>query len=90
MYNFTQNSGIMKYLALILIFFLFSCNQNTLNTKEVKTNIKLQKRIEVLESQLSNMYKPGFGEMMSSIQAHHSKLWFAGKNKNWQWIKCKT
>jgi hypothetical protein len=28
-------------------------------------------------------YKPGMGELMSSIQLHHAKLWFAGENNNW-------
>lgn len=28
-------------------------------------------------------YKPGMGELMSSIQLHHAKLWFAGENDNW-------
>jgi hypothetical protein len=28
-------------------------------------------------------FKPGFGEFMSSIQVHHEKLYFAGKNANW-------
>lgn len=29
------------------------------------------------------IYKPGFGEFMSAIQAHHIKLWLAGNNDNW-------
>jgi hypothetical protein len=33
--------------------------------------------------QQNNAYTPGFGDLMSSIQVHHSKLWFAGKNQNW-------
>lgn len=33
--------------------------------------------------QVSENYKPGFGEFMSSVQAHHIKLWFAGINENW-------
>jgi cytochrome c556 len=28
-------------------------------------------------------YVPGMGEIMSSTQMRHSKLWFAGKAKNW-------
>ena len=28
-------------------------------------------------------FKPGFGEFMASIQVHHEKLYFAGKNHNW-------
>ncbi len=44
----------------------------------------MQNRIDSLENKLANTYKPGFGEFMSSIQSHHSKLWFAGQNKNWK------
>lgn len=44
----------------------------------------LQSRIDSLEKKLANTYKPGFGEFMSSIQVHHAKLWFAGKDQNWQ------
>jgi len=69
----------MKYLLnLILLFSLFSCTQKSENTKD------LEQRIQQLEKKVSETYKPGFGEMMSSIQAHHSKLWFAGKNNNWE------
>lgn len=32
---------------------------------------------------MNNLYKPGMGELMSNIQLHHAKLWFAGENKNW-------
>lgn len=57
---------------------LFACNQQTDNRKV------LQNRIDSLESKLADTYKPGLGEFMSGIQAHHSKLWFAGQNKNWK------
>jgi hypothetical protein len=63
---------------IILIFGLFACNQPTDNTKV------LQNKIDSLESKLADTYKPGFGEFMSGIQAHHSKLWFAGQNQNWK------
>ena len=69
----------MKYLFFtILIISLFSC------TVQSEKEMLLEKRVEQLEKQILESYKPGFGEMMSSIQAHHSKLWFAGKNNNWQ------
>ena len=44
----------------------------------------LQASIDSLEQKLAESYKPGFGEFMSGIQAHHSKLWFAGQNQNWK------
>jgi len=56
---------------------LFACNDTNENTKA------LEERIEKLEEKIENTYKPGLGDFMSSIQAHHSKLWFAGQNENW-------
>jgi hypothetical protein len=64
-------------LLIILTFGFFACNQQT-------DNKVLQNRIDSLESKLAHSYKPGFGEFMSGIQAHHSKLWFAGQNENWR------
>jgi hypothetical protein len=63
---------------IILTFGFFSCNQRAGNTQV------LQNRIDSLEKKLAATYKPGFGEFMSGIQAHHSKLWFAGQNENWK------
>ena len=63
---------------IILAFGLFACNQQS-----DKVQV-LQRRIDSLEQKLSDTYKPGFGEFMSGIQAHHSKLWFAGQNQNWR------
>jgi hypothetical protein len=69
----------MKQILLILLTFgFFACNQQANHTQV------LQNRIDSLERKLANTYKPGFGEFMSGIQAHHSKLWFAGQNKNWK------
>ena len=58
--------------------FCLACNQ------KAKQNQLLQARIDSLEKRINDSYKPGFGEFMSSIQVHHIKLWFAGKNKNWK------
>ena len=70
----------MMRIFLIALFSisLFACNQQTDNTRV------LQNRIDSLEQKLADTYKPGFGEFMSGIQAHHSKLWFAGQNENWK------
>lgn len=69
----------MKFISLILLFvILYSCNPQTSNEKQLQT------RIDSLESQIADTYKPGFGEFMSSIQSHHAKLWFAGENQNWK------
>ena len=69
----------MKQTFIILLTLgSFSCNQPT------DKNHVLQNRIDSLEQKLADSYKPGFGEFMSSIQAHHIKLWFAGQNQNWK------
>lgn len=61
----------------LLLSALVSCNSNS-NNKE------LESRIDSLEQNLSNSYKPGLGEFMFNIQVHHAKLWFAGQNQNWK------
>jgi hypothetical protein len=43
----------------------------------------MQLKIDSLQKELAETYKPGFGEFMSGIQVHHAKLWFAGQNLNW-------
>jgi hypothetical protein len=68
---------IMLYLFAIIIV-ASGCKQQTESTRA------LQVRIDSLEGKLAATYKPGFGEFMSSIQVHHAKLWFAGKNQNWE------
>ncbi len=44
---------------------------------------KLQAKVDSLNQQLAQTYKPGLGEFMMGIQVHHAKIWFAGKNQNW-------
>jgi hypothetical protein len=69
----------MKQAILILLIAgICGCNRPTTNSQN------LQNQIDSLEQKLANSYKPGFGEFMSGIQAHHSKLWFAGQNQNWK------
>src|SRR6476469_4520476 len=53
-------------------------------TQQSNSNQQLQSQIDSLKTQINNAYKPGLGEFMSSIQAHHEKLWFAGTVENWQ------
>ena len=65
------------FISFIVTIIAGACNSSS-------NNIHLQSRIDSLEKKLANTYKPGFGEFMSSIQVHHAKLWFAGKNKNWE------
>ena len=69
----------MKYLPVVfLVICLFSCNQHQENER-----IVLQNQIDSLRSRLDSSYRPGLGEFMLSIQMHHAKIWFAGKNGNW-------
>jgi hypothetical protein len=69
----------MRYFSiLILVFYLFSCNQ-----QQESERIVLQNQIDSLRSRLDSSYAPGLGEFMLSIQMHHAKIWFAGKNGSW-------
>lgn len=36
------------------------------------------------QSAVHEVYIPGLGDIMGMIQMRHTKLWFAGKRKNWQ------
>ncbi|MCB0429223.1 MAG: hypothetical protein H6585_03895 [Flavobacteriales bacterium] len=45
---------------------------------------ELQVQVDSLQHQVARTYKPGLGEFMSNIQAHHNKLWFAGRHRNWK------
>ncbi len=69
--------NMRKTHLILLSFVLLACNNEMSSTK------MLQSRIDSLEVKLANTYKPGFGDFMSSIQTHHSKLWFAGQSENW-------
>jgi hypothetical protein len=67
----------MKNLLILLSAFSFlGCQQSSSNTA-------LQKKVDSLQIAVDNAYKPGLGEFMSEIQVHHAKLWFAGKEENW-------
>jgi len=67
----------MRARILALSLLLLACNSQP-------GSHKLQQRVDSLEKQLNNAYKPGLGEFMSSIQVHHAKLYFAGRHANWK------
>jgi predicted MPP superfamily phosphohydrolase len=67
-----------ELLFLLLLTGLFACSHNT------KDYNALKNKIDSLENKLAETYKPGFGELMSAVQVHHEKLWFAGINDNWK------
>ena len=68
----------MRIFSILLIAICFSGCNHSGDTKALRA------RIDSLDQKIATSYKPGFGEFMSSIQAHHSKLWFAGVNQNWK------
>ena len=45
---------------------------------------KLAAKVDSLEQQLKETYRPGLGEFMTAMQLHHAKLWFAGDASNWK------
>lgn len=65
------------YLFTLVVLVLVSCNRQS---KEVRQK---QSKIDSLQKQLAETYKPGLGDFMLGIQLHHAKLWFAGQNQNW-------
>lgn len=69
---------MQKFFSNTILFFLVACNQ------PADKSIELQLQVDSLQHRMDNAYRPGLGEFMSSIQMHHAKLWFAGKNGNWE------
>jgi hypothetical protein len=70
-----------QIIILFIILEIIGCSRKKERVQD------LSYRIDSLEKSLSQTYKPGFGEFMSFIQAHHAKLWFAGQNHNWALAK---
>jgi hypothetical protein len=66
-------------LIVLIVASLLACNQQTHNSGQ-----DLQNQMDSLRNKIAHAYSPGVGEFMSSIQMHHAKLWFAGKNENWE------
>jgi hypothetical protein len=63
-------------IAAIATILFVACNP------QPQTN-NYQRQLDSLRLALVSTYKPGIGELMTTIQLHHAKLWFAGKNANW-------
>ncbi|MEZ5034486.1 MAG: hypothetical protein R2796_05825 [Chitinophagaceae bacterium] len=59
----------------LLLFFSLSCH--------TKSAAHDQSAIKDLQNKISHIYQPGFGDIMSIIQIHHAKLWFAAVQHNW-------
>ena len=63
----------------LFVVSLLACHQETHDGGQ-----NLQHQMDSLRNKINHAYSPGVGEFMSSIQMHHAKLWFAGKNENWE------
>src|SRR5258706_1122558 len=82
MFRIIKIEEVMRFLCqFVCMFFLFACNQNE------DQIAMLEKQVDSLNKRIDSSYSPGLGEFMVSIQLHHSKLWFAGKNGNWDLAK---
>jgi hypothetical protein len=68
--------SILSFLCVAL--FLSACNNSSTQITQ------LQNKVDSLQKELNDTYKPGLGEFMSSIQVHHAKLYFAGQDDNWK------
>jgi hypothetical protein len=66
---------VFQYLFFVL---LIACNQ-----KEDPV-ARMERQMDSLNKRIDSIYTPGLGEFMVSIQLHHAKLWFAGKNGDWE------
>jgi hypothetical protein len=69
----------MRYLFFLLLssVALYSCSNGN-------SDKMLQAKVDSLQAQLNNSYRPGLGEFMLGLQLHHSKLWSAGQARNWK------
>ncbi len=73
-----SNFGSIILLFVIIVIMFTACTDRHENIQPI------QVRIDSMEQQLRGSYRPGFGELMLNIQIHHAKLWFAGKEGNWE------
>jgi len=72
----------MRFITAILVFSMLSaCNP------KADRLASLEQQMDNLSKRIDSAYSPGLGEFMVSIQLHHAKLWFAGKNGNWELAK---
>ncbi len=70
----------MRWMALLIAcVFLAGCD-SVLGTSPAGA---ANGRLEAVEHRVDDM-KPGLGEIMSVIQQHHAKLYYAGSLENWE------
>jgi hypothetical protein len=69
----------MKKYLILFVLCLVTAGCSIRSPENVES---LKKEIAVLQANLEDS-KPGLGEIMGVIQQHHEKLYFSGKNENW-------
>lgn len=71
-----------KLIVLTSLLLTVACSNNV-------DMVKLKADVDILKAQndsLQNLVaalKQGLGDLMLTVQVHHNKLWFAGKEGNW-------
>lgn len=68
-----------KFFLLPALIFTCSCSQ-----QPAASRASAQPNAKLAQTEKKEGYKPGLGEIMSGVQMHHAKLWFAGINLNWK------
>ena len=68
----------MKHIEIAIIFLIIGISQ-PIFANEAQITLPV-KQAEINQ----DSYVPGMGEIMGATQMRHSKLWFAGKAKNWE------
>ncbi|MFN7945460.1 MAG: hypothetical protein U0Z53_08915 [Blastocatellia bacterium] len=72
----------LKAVALASLLMLVLFQANCVSKGEVDKFKALDKRDEA-HDKLIELHKPSMAMLMTEIQAHHSRLWFAGQAGNW-------
>jgi hypothetical protein len=67
-------------IAFPAFLWLISCSDNEALRSKIE---RQQAQIDSLRIEIEKN-KPGLGEIMSGVQIHHAKLWFAGTHSNWK------
>ncbi len=69
----------MKYFWMSFVWLVISCQQND------RQIIQLQKQVDSLKTVIARSYKPGFGDLMNTVNHHFQELYRAGQTKNWRY-----
>jgi hypothetical protein len=70
--------NVKKLIIIPAILFLCSCSDRESQVDATVDSLKSEIK------EMRELYRPGLGEIMSGVQMHHAKLWFAAMNENWQ------